>query len=320
MPRQTVHTTQPDPRLPELKALIQGWLTTSRLVDDVDAFLGHGYVDLCLHAWPDASSARLDLPARWAVWTWAVDDYLDTQDLSHAEVWQFAREVSRAISGGALTGEIHPAVAALVPLATATRTLMPDTWWHAYQGELVGWIVAVEHKLAEFVRPGRIPSPREYQALRPADGGMVLAARWTQLATATVPDQRHARRVQGILEAFSKVGCLANDLRASDGEVFSLISVLAESEGVTIRGARHRATVQLAVEWERWESTCSALQEDAEEPPAAPVVITSPLGVEVIVNTPRVVRGLDQFLRALLPWTETSARYATPAATEARSR
>lgn len=314
------HAARPDPRLADLDAAIRAWLTTSRLIPDVDALLAHGYIDLCLRAWPDVTGERLTLATRWAIWTWIVDDILDSAVLDAAEVRHFATEVSRAISGGALVGEIHPAVAALVPLAAATRTLMPATWWHAYQGELVGWVVAVGHKLAEHVRPGRVPSLREYQALRPTDGGMVLAARWTELATATVPDQQHGGRFQEILTAFSTVGCLTNDVRAADGELFSLITVLTRSERLTTQQARNRVATQLAVEWERWEAACWAAQDGSEGSLAEPVLITSPLGVEVIVNEARCVLHLDQFLRALLAWTETSTRYVPRPAVEAVAR
>ncbi|GAA1994791.1 terpene synthase family protein [Kitasatospora viridis] len=307
-----------DPRLADLDSSIRNWLTSNRLVLNVDAFLGHGYLALCLRAWPDSTGARLDLAVRWAIWTWAADDILDSALLDSDQAREFAADVGRAISGGGLTGAIHPAVAALVPLAMETRSLMPVEWWRKYQHEMSAWLSSATDRLARYVLPRRVPSLRAYQAIRPDDGGMLLAAAWCELATGCVTDVLDDPLVRVLLMTFSTVGYLANDLVADEGDVFTVVRALARTEGLSAEEAHGRAVALLAAELERWQYLCGVVQDDGEDGYTPPRLAMSPMGLETVVDTRRVARIFDQFLRALVEWTATSTRYASvPAAAEA---
>lgn len=306
-------------RQAELEASIREWLTSNQLIPNLDAFLGHGYLELCLRAWPDATGERLGLAARWAIWTWIADDILDTELLTYPEVVAFTTAVGRAISGGASYDDTHPAVRPLARLAMDARMLMPVAWWRQFDHEMSAWLDAATAKLARYVRPGRVPSLRAYQTIRPEDGGMRLAAMWTELATGCIAGERETPAVQELLRAFSTVGCLANDLAAADDDVFTVVRALAKSEGVSIEQARARAVDLLVAERERWCFLCDAAQDEGEDGQSAPRLAMSPTDAEVVVDSPRAARNLDQFLRALLEWTETSTRYA-PATVEGAPR
>ncbi|MGF1428058.1 hypothetical protein [Kitasatospora sp. LaBMicrA B282] len=81
------HPTLGDRRHADLHAAVHTWLETHRLHPDPGTYLSHGYLRLCLRAWPAASGAPLLLAATWAVWTWLADDVL--------EVWVVAAGESR---------------------------------------------------------------------------------------------------------------------------------------------------------------------------------------------------------------------------------
>ncbi|MFF7634748.1 hypothetical protein ACFZB9_16550 [Kitasatospora sp. NPDC008050] len=121
------------------------FLTQYGLHPDPAAFLSHGYVDLCLAAWPTASGASLDLATRWAVWTWIVDDVFDAEMLGESRqvVGEFALSLVLVASGSTRPAPAdHPTLHALADLVADTRAVMPAFWWRRYLTHLEGWVHA----------------------------------------------------------------------------------------------------------------------------------------------------------------------------------
>ncbi|WP_329578927.1 hypothetical protein OG500_10285 [Kitasatospora sp. NBC_01250] len=201
-------TTVTDPRHTDLYVSAATFLTQYGLHPDPAAFLSHGYVDLCLAAWPGACGAELDLATRWAVWTWIVDDTFDTELLGESRqvVGEFALSLLLVAGGSTRPGPgDHPAVHALAALAADTRAMVPEFWWQRYLTHLEEWVHAACAKLVDFVQPRRTPTLREYLLLRPTDGGMVLAAMWCELAGRCVTPDWHDALVQSLLADWTRV-------------------------------------------------------------------------------------------------------------------
>ncbi|MDH6109851.1 hypothetical protein P3T36_005348 [Kitasatospora sp. MAP12-15] len=283
------------------------WMVEHGLHPEPDGYLGHGYVGLCLRAWPGASGAPLQLAVEWALLTWRLDDVLDSE-LREAAPLEVGGFVGRLVD---TVGECvpvdagdHPVVWALADLVERTREVMPGDWWDRYQGHMVAWIEAAHGKLVDFAQPGRTPTLREYMTIRPPDGGMVLAAMWTELAQQVVTLDWESPLVQSLLAAFSACGYLANDLAADAGDRFTALDALARSEGLPPTVAREKVREQLHAEERRfWWLRC-ALREYADE--ARPSAARDGL----LEDTARFALHLDSFRHALREWTSVSSRYA----------
>ncbi len=180
---------------------------------------------------------------------------------------------------------------------------MPDWWWSRYRASVEAWILAAAEKLQRFVQPSRTPTLREYQVLRPADGGMLLAAQWCELAEQVVTPDWHNPLVQSLLRSFSTVGCLTNDLAASAaGDTFNAVHALIAAQGLAPGQARERIDELLRAEVFRfWWVYCAVRQ-------GFPVGDPSAGGPAL--DTGRFAWCLDQFRVALADWTRTSSRYA----------
>ncbi|MDH6109505.1 hypothetical protein P3T36_000276 [Kitasatospora sp. MAP12-15] len=285
------------------------WMVEHGLHSEPDGYLGHGYVGLCLRAWPGASGAPLQLAVEWALLTWRLDDVLDVElrEAAPLDVGGFVgRLVDTVEESEPVTPEDHPAVRALADLVERTRQVMPGDWWDRYQGHMVAWIEAAHGKLVDFVQPGRVPTLREYMTIRPPDGGMVLAAMWTELAQQVVTPDWESPLVQSLLAAFSACGYLANDLAAGAGDTFTALDALARSEGMPPTAAREKVREQLHAEEGRfWWLRC-ALREYSDE--ARPSAARDGL----MEDTARFAMHLDSFRHALREWTSASTRYAPP--------
>lgn len=312
-----------DRRYATLAVAIRKWLDDSQLTPDPEALLEHDYLSLCLRAWPESSGDRLTLATQWALWTWIMDDHLDTGrfDSSSGQFDQvmlnaFTGAVYQALDGlSPADGATHPAVTALGPLVEATRAAMPADWWRRYERDVHVWLHSAAIKRVRFLQPARTPGLRDYQTIRPADGGMMMASGWCELATSCVTTERHVPLLQSLLASFSTVGYLANDLAAGPDDVFTVVNALAKTERLKLPRARARATGLLAAELERWTYLCGAVTDTpGDDFRMTPGFVTSTSGATLSVDTARFARTHDRFLRALVEWTASSSRYApTPA-------
>ncbi|GAA1500916.1 hypothetical protein GCM10009760_63200 [Kitasatospora kazusensis] len=267
-----------------------------------DAYLAHGYVDLFLAAWRGASSPRLDLAARWALWTWRTDDLIDTElrDAAPGAADQLVMQLLDVLYGKAAEHTDHPTVRALADLVGHTAPVMPRDWWTRYQAELDAWLNAAADKLSTYVRPGRTPSLREYLLLRPVDGGMLLAAMWCELALDCVTPDWSSLLVHKLLDAFSAVGTLTNDLSSKDvGDTFTAQAALSHSVGLPPQEARQEVHEQLNAERTRFWFMTTAVRDEAR--------LTDSDALHPVTAT--FAGALDRFLRALADWTRTSSRY-----------
>lgn len=287
-----------DHRHTDLYVSAATFLTHYALHPDPAGYLAHGYVDLCLAAWPTASGVELDLATRWALWTWIVDDAFDTDmlDESRQAVGEFALSLLLVACGSTQPGAAdHPTLRALADLAADTQALMPAFWWQRYLTHLEDWVHAASTKLLDFVQPRRTPTLREYLTIRPPDGGMLLAAMWTELAERVVTPDWHDPLVQSLLRAFSTVGCLTNDL-ADSGDPFGPVCALVAAESLGPVAARELVAEQLLAEQQRFWWLYSAVRS----------------GGFTSADTSRFALALDRFRHALADWTADSSRYQPP--------
>ncbi|WP_327069895.1 terpene synthase family protein [Kitasatospora sp. NBC_01302] len=273
------------------------FLTEYGLHPDPAAYLTHGYVDLCLSAWPTASAAELDLATRWALWTWIVDDVFDAELLSESRqvVGEFALSLLLVAGGSTRPGHgDHPAVHALAGLAADTRATMPAHWWQRYLAHLESWVHAASAKLLDFVQPQRTPTLRQYLTIRPVDGGMLLAAMWCELAERCVTPDWNDALVQSLLRSFSTVGCLINDLAAGNADSFTAAGALCASQRLPPAQAQKQVRDVLDAEERRFWWLYMAVRDD-----------------ELHTTTHHFARALDHFRHALANWTRVSSRYTT---------
>jgi hypothetical protein len=302
-----------DPRGFDLYVSAQTFLAQHDLHPDPDTYLAHGYVPLCLKAWPATAGAPLRLATQWALWTWRADDVFDTElcdatpdavSVLIVRLIGVADGVDRPWPGD------HPLVAALGQLVAETRAMMPGIWWARYRDQLESWIHAATEKLLTYVQPGRTPTLREYLALRPADGGMVLAAMWTELAHQCLTADWSTPPVQSLLRCFSTCGILANDLAADAGDTFTAVTALVRTAGMPVAEARERVRELLRAEEHRFWWLYTAVREmpDELQPQASR---SGP-----VLDTSRFALHLDRFRRALTEWTAGSSRYALAAPAE----
>ncbi|MGF1428759.1 terpene synthase family protein [Kitasatospora sp. LaBMicrA B282] len=306
-PCQQQHTAPTDHRHAGLYADVRDWLERYRLHPDPETYLAHGYLDLCLRAWPGADGLPLQLATQWAVWMWRADDAFDTDLLvaDPKEAAGLAAALLYAVSGQGLPREARPLAHALAELRMQTRAVMPGFWWDRYRTALEAWVVSAEAKLSRYVRPGRVPSLAEYLKLRPADGGMQLAAMWCELANlCVVPDWRDSL-VQEMVQAFSAVGVLLNDLAAEPGDTFTAVRAVVCTEGMSVEDARAEVLQLLRAEEHRfivrvWAVRAMAVDSASES--------TRP--GEFRQDTRAFAALLDRFRRALATWTLESSRYA----------
>lgn len=273
-------------------------------------YLRQGYVVLCLAAWRGADGPRLELATCWALWTWRTDDVIDTElrDAAPGAADRLVMRLLDVLDGNAAEPTDHPTVLALADLIDRTALVMPQEWWTRYQTELDAWLNAAADKLSTYVQPGRTPSLREYLMLRPVDGGMLLAAMWCELAMDCVTPDWSSLLVHRLLDAFSAVGTLRNDLASTDArDTFTAQAALSRSAGLPPQKAREKVFGQLDAERERFWFTMTAVRDEAcladtEAPAVSPV-------------TAMFATALDQFLRALADWTQVSSRYAAASST-----
>ena len=301
-----------DPRRTDLYASTSTFLRQHGLHPRPSAYLADGYVDLCLRAWPGATGAPLHLATQWTLWTWRADGVLDQElkGASHRDISVLVAQLIDMLDETYPPAPAdHPVVRALADLVERTRLTMPDWWWARYRTGVETWVLAAADKLQLFVQPGRTPTLREYQMLRPADGGMLLAAMWCELAEQVVTPDWHDPLVQSLLAAFSTIGCLTNDLAAASGDLFNAVDALAAAQGLTPALAWERVDRVLRAEVSRFRWVYFALQEFAAG--------TSATGTGLAVDTARFAQSLDLFREELTEWTRTSSRYvlAPPAST-----
>ncbi|MDH6131802.1 hypothetical protein P3T37_001176 [Kitasatospora sp. MAA4] len=294
-----------DLRRTDLYVGARTWMVQHGLHPDPDAYLAHGYVGLCLRAWPTATGAPLHLATQWALLVWLLDDELD-QEQRDAAPEVIDRLVLALLNTAAcarrpVAGD-HALVHALADLVERSREMMPGYWWGRYRRQLAAWVQAANEKLTDYVRPGRTPTLREYQLLRPADGGMLLAAMWCELAEQCITPDWNTPLVQSLLAAFSACGYLVNDLASGSEDTFTAVAALVRTGGLSVREAEGRVHELLrAQELSFWWAR-TALQE-REGAPA--------------LGTSRFAGALDQFRVALSEWTVSSSRYALAAPAEA---
>ena len=297
-----------DPRRTDLYVSAATFVHQHELHPDPSAYLAHGYVDLCLRAWPGAAYAPLHLATQWALWTWLADDVFDQElkDASRQEVGILAADLVSVLheDGGPVPGD-HPVVRALADLIAQTRPMMPDWWWERYRAGVEAWILAAVEKLQLFVQPSRTPTLREYQVLRPTDGGMLLAAQWCELAHQVVSPDWRDPLVQSLLRSFSTVGCLVNDLAAADGDTFNAVQALVASEGLAPGQARECIRGLLEAEVFRFWWVYRAVRREIPSEEQLATALSGP-----VLDTGRFAWALDMFRRALTDWTRTSSRYA----------
>ena len=299
-----------DPRHTDLYGGARTWMTGHSLHPEPDAYLEHGYVDLCLTAWPTAAGAPLQLATQWALLIWLLDDIFD-QELADAEpaaVLAFARSLQAATAHQPTSAD-HVAVRALANLARQTQAMMPRRWWNRYQQELLSWVHAARVKAVDYVQPGRVPTLREYQMLRPTDGGMLLAAHWCELAEQVVTPAWNDPLVQDLLGAFSACGYLANDLAALAEERFTAVAALVRTTDCSRLDARDLVESMLRAEEERFWWARTALSDVDDAQPRS--------GAGPVRDTSQFARNLDRFRQALSEWTSASSRYALAAPAEA---
>jgi hypothetical protein len=299
-----------DPRYAELRAAVSDFIKKHGLHPDPDTYLAHGYVDLCLRGWPTAAGAPLRLAAEWAIWTWLADDVFDQElrDASLKDINEFVLALLDTATEADQPSTVdHPIVQALADLVRQTRQVMPAYWWRRYHEQLAAWIHAASSKLTLFLRTGHTPTLREYMGVRPADGGMLLAAMWTELAEQCItPDWRNPA-VQGMLSAFSTCGCLANDLAATGSQdTFTAVYALVNSEAMTVLEARQHVATLLRAEEKRFWWLYTSVRRDFDEDPQPPAI------GELVMSTSRFALIIDRFRCALAEWTAGSSRYAPP--------
>ncbi|MCX4746218.1 terpene synthase family protein [Kitasatospora sp. NBC_01287] len=293
-----------DTRRPVLRSGALTFLRRYGLHPDPEGFLAHGYVDLFLEAWRGSTGRPLELATWWGLWTWRTDDLLDRElrEADAATVRYLVMRLREVLDGDtAELVEDHPAVRALADLVRWTRPAMPGDWWDRYASELEAWIQAATEKRQGFARVSRTPTLRQYLTLRPTDGGMLLAAMWTELALGCVTPQWRGLWMHRLLDAFSACGTLANDLAADDDDRFTAQAALVAA-GVPEAEALERVREQLSGERARLWILMTAIRQDAElGGPDAAFPVTAELA-----------RALDHFVRALAEWTRTSTRYRPP--------
>lgn len=314
--------TSTDPRRAGLRAAVRDWMEDYGLHPDPETYLAHGYVDLCLSAWPAAAGVPLLLATEWATWTWLADDALDSGQHGTEDVQALTGALIRTIADRVPSPAPRPP-AAVPPLARAledlrrrTRALMPQFWWERYQRELEIWIMAAGTKLVHYLRPRKTPNLSEYLRLRPTDGGMRLAAMWCELAAQCItpdwadpllrntPDWAQPL-LRELLDTFSMVGVLVNDLAADGNDLFTAVRALAVTEGLTVEEARGVVEQQLRAERQRFRWLCIAVRSMAAEPEP----VEGSVG-QITVDIGGFALLLDQFLCALTAWTRESSRYA----------
>ncbi|MDH6130737.1 hypothetical protein P3T37_000104 [Kitasatospora sp. MAA4] len=287
---------QSDPRRTDLYVGARTWMVQFGVHPAPDEFIGQGYVELCLRAWPTAIGAPLHLGTQWALLVWLLDDELDREprDAPPEIIDRLVLALLDAVAGDpqSAAGD-HPLVQALADLVRRTREVMPGFWWGRYRRQLAAWIQAANEKLTEYVRPGRTPTLHEYQLLRPADGGMLLAAMWCELAEQCVTPEWNTPLVQELLRSFSACGYLANDLAATPEDTFTAVAALARTTGLSVREAEGRVRELLrAQELSFWWARTAIQERDGA-----------------------FADALERFRGALGEWTAASSRYvlATPA-------
>ncbi len=295
-----------DRRHTDLTVSALTFLRQHELHPDPAAFLAHGYIALCLRAWPTATGAPLHLATHWAVWTWLTDDVFDRElrDAPPEEVGRLALGLLNTVAEAHSSGPgDHPVVGALADLVEETRAVMPDHWWERYRQQLAAWIHAAHEKLTDFLQPCRTPTLRQYLTIRPPDGGMLLAAMWCELAEQCITPEWHDPIVQSLLSAFSACGYLVNDLAAGQGDTFTALDALVHTTGLRATVAREKARELLWAEERRFWVLRTALREDAGGPSR---------------DTSRFALHLELFWHALREWTTASSRYtlAAPEATK----
>ncbi|MFD0532244.1 terpene synthase family protein [Kitasatospora arboriphila] len=250
----------------DLTADALGFLRQYGLHPAPEAYLAHGYVDLCLKAWPTAGGLPLRLAVRWALWTWTTDDLLDGglgADAPPDAIERLTHSLRRVGAGSEWPAPYeHPVVHALAELVRQTRAAMPDHWWQRYREQLDTWIVAARDKLMHYLRPGRTPTLREYLLLRLADGGMLLAAMWCELAGQCITPHWTDPVVHDLLDAFSTCGILTNDLAGGtgEGETFNAVAARMADDGLSLEQARREVSERLEAEERRFRWLYSAVR------------------------------------------------------------
>lgn len=286
-----------DSRHADLFVSATTFLTVHDLHPDPATYLAHGYVDLCLAAWPTAAGAPLDLATRWALLIWLTDDVFDDEmrDATPRTVIEVGRSLVRALGDThRLVADDHPAARALAELARETRLMMPEFWWRRYREQLEIWVDAASEKLLHHVQPKQVPTLREYLTIRPADGGMLLAAMWCELAEQCITPDWNEPLLQDMLKAFSTVGCLVNDLSADVDDTFTAVGALVGSQGLPRERALREVRELLDAEELRFRWHYDAVRASSSD------------------RTFRFAGAVNQFRRALTGWTAVSSRYRGP--------
>ncbi|MDH6116929.1 hypothetical protein ABH930_000348 [Kitasatospora sp. GAS204A] len=294
-----------DTRHPGLHRAAHAFLERHALHPDPAAFLKHGYVPLFLAAWRGSTGEPLELAACWGLWTWRADDVFDTElrDADSRIIRALVGRLADVLDGDPPEDVDQPITRALADLVQRTRPSMPSGWWDRYASELDAWLRAAADKLEGWTRPARTPSLRQYLTLRPVDGGMLLAAMWCELALGCVTPDWDGLLVHRLLDAFSAVGTLTNDLAASTDDRFTAQAALARTTGSTELAARRHVREQLDAEQIRFQFLLTAIRDDAR--------LDDPGGVSPV--TIGFAAALDRFLLALTAWTHISSRYALAA-------
>lgn len=304
----------------DLTADALGFLRQYGLHPAPEAYLAHGYVDLCLKAWPTAGGPPLRLAVRWALWTWTTDDLLDGglgADAPPDAIERLTHALRRVAAGSERPAPYeHPVVHALAELVRQTRAAMPDHWWQRYREQLDAWIVAARDKLVHYLRPERTPTLHEYLLLRPADGGMLLAAMWCELAGRCITPHWTDPVVHDLLDAFSTCGILMNDLAGGtgEGETFNAVAARMADDGLSVEQARREVSERLEAEERRFRWLYSAVRRGFPAGPLPEAGTATTDHPDLVLDTRRFALLLDQFRTALTTWTGTSARYPAPRA------
>ncbi|GAA1218401.1 hypothetical protein GCM10009665_05380 [Kitasatospora nipponensis] len=291
--------TTTDPRHADLYISAATFLHRHALHPDPATYLAHGYVDLCLAAWPGARGVEFDLATRWALWTWLTDDLFDVElrDSSPGTVSRTVLDLLAVAGGTDRPGPgAQPLLAALAELVRETAELMPDTWQRRHYEQFEEWLHAAAEKLLDYTQPGRPPTLRAYLTIRPADGAMLMAAMWTELALGCVTPDWSDPLVRSMLACFSACGTTVNDLADRTG-TFTPAAALV-NQGAAVPEARQRSAAWLRGEEYRWWMLCTAVRTGGYDR-----------------ATVDLARGLDRFRAALTGWTARSARYAPSAPT-----
>ncbi|MDH6117246.1 hypothetical protein ABH930_001769 [Kitasatospora sp. GAS204A] len=305
-----------DTRYPGLHRAVLAFLERHALHHDPLGYLDHGYVTLFLAAWRGSTGEPLELAACWGLLVWRLDDVIDTElrDAAPKAVGQLVARLVDVLDGESAEQGDHPTVRALAELVRRTFTVMPEDWWARYASELDAWIRAAVDKLEGYVRPRRTPTLREYVTLRPIDGGMLLAAMWTELALQCVTPDWTSLPVNSLLSCFSEIGTLTNDLAANgQGDTFTAQDALARTTGLSAEQARQRVGQQLEAEKHRFAWLLMAVRADAIADLAGRY--PAPLSPDTVT----FALALDRFRQALTDWTGTSSRYQPAALIERTS-